>query len=68
MNLRVILHRISGAQKLKYKSWSVQLNPQKLEPRFWQKRNVEILDVSLGDYIAELRRRVEAVPVAGGGP
>jgi hypothetical protein len=68
VNLRVILHRISGAQKLKYKSWSVQLNPQKLEPEFWQKRNVDILEVPLADYIAELRRRIEAWPVAGGAP
>jgi len=68
VNLRVILHRISGAQRLKYKSWSVQRDPQQLEPEFWEKRNVEVLNVDLGDYIAELRRRVEALPVAGGGP
>ncbi len=66
-NLRVILHRIWGAQKLKYKSWSVQLKPSSIECNFWQKRDVEILDVGVADYIAELQRRVEALPAAGGG-
>jgi hypothetical protein len=65
-NLRAILHRIWGAQKLKRNSWSVQLKPQAIENKLWQRRNVEILDVSAADYIAELRRRVESLPVAGG--
>ena len=57
-----------GRQKLKRNSWSVQLKPQAIESNFWQRRNVEILDVSAADYIAELQRRVEALPVAGGAP
>ena len=44
----------------------MQLKPQAIECNFWQKRDVEILDLGVADYIAELRRRVEALPAAGG--
>jgi SIR2-like domain len=53
-NLRVILHRIWGEQKLKYKSWAVQLRPSELDREFWELRGVDVLDVPLDDYIAEL--------------
>ncbi|MFQ5858478.1 MAG: SIR2 family protein [Anaerolineae bacterium] len=65
-NLRVILHRIWGQQKLTYKSWAIQLNPQELDQQFWMKRDVEILDARLEDYVAALNERVEALPDAGG--
>lgn len=61
-NLRAILHRIWGEQRLSYNSWSVQLNPQPLEQRFWDRRNVEILDVSLKEYIAALNDRLKVLP------
>lgn len=66
-NLRVILHRIWGEQKLSYKSWAIQLNPQELDLRFWLKRDVDILNVRLENYIAALGERVQAVPPVGGG-
>ena len=44
-NLRVILHRIWGQQKLNYKSWAIQVDPEAIEREFWQKRGVDILDV-----------------------
>lgn len=65
-NLRVILHRIWGQQKLTYKSWAIQLEPQELDQQFWMKRDVEILDVRLDDYVAALSERVGALPHAGG--
>lgn len=57
-NLRVILHRIWGEQKLSWQSWSIQLNPQPIEQRIWQKRDVDILDTSLEVYIDELSKRI----------
>ena len=60
-NLRAILHQIWGEQRLSFNSWSVQLHPQPLEQKFWDKRNVEILDVSLQDYIAALNDRLGVV-------
>jgi hypothetical protein len=53
-NLRVILHRIWGEQKLKYKSWAVQVRPSELDREFWELRGVDVLDVPLDDYVAAL--------------
>jgi hypothetical protein len=62
-NLRVLLHRIWGDQKLRYQSWSVQLGPNELEQRFWAARGVEILDERLEEYTAGLERAL-APPTA----
>ena len=65
-NLRVILQRIWGEAKLTYSSWAVQLNPPDLDKRFWNKRNVEILNISLDEYVAGLERQLAALPSPGG--
>jgi hypothetical protein len=65
-NLRVILHRIWGEQKLSWKSWAVQLNPEPIELEFWDQRGVDIVDVRLDEYVAALHERLEALPEAGG--
>jgi SIR2-like domain len=57
-NMRAILHRIWGEQRLSFNSWAIQLNPQSLDQKFWDKRNVEIFDVSLEEYIHELKVRL----------
>jgi hypothetical protein len=61
-NLRVILHRIWGEQKLTYKSWAVQLNPGPLDHEFWQKRGVEIFNVRLEEYVEALMTRLQELP------
>jgi SIR2-like domain len=57
-NLRVILHRIWGQQPFedKFTSWAIQKDPSPLEKRLWNKRNVEILDVEMRDYVEVLQR------------
>ena len=65
-NLRVILHRIWGEQKLSWKSWAIQLDPDPMEEEFWRKRGVDILNVRLEEYIATLSERVQALSVVGG--
>src|SRR5262249_28529901 len=67
-NLRVILHRIWGEQKLTYKSWAIQLNPEPIERKFWNKREVDIFDVRLEEYIAALHERLQVLSHPGGGP
>src|SRR6266536_246808 len=57
-NLRVILHRIWGRSPLTYPSWAIQRNPSKIEEKFWEKRDVDVLDVPLDEYIDELWRRL----------
>jgi hypothetical protein len=53
-NLRVILHRIWGEQKLKYRSWAVQRRPSELDREFWEMRGVDVLDVPLDGYVGAL--------------
>lgn len=65
-NLRVILRRIWRDQSLSYASWAIDVRRQLLEERFWQERGVEIINASLEEYIAELGRRVQALPAADG--
>jgi hypothetical protein len=52
-NLRVILHRIWGQQPFedRFASWAIQKDPSRLEEKLWRRRNVEILDVDLEDYV-----------------
>lgn len=66
-NLRVILHRIWGQQKLNYKSWAIQKDPAELDQKFWLKRDVDILDIDLETYIAVLGQKLESLLPAGGG-
>jgi len=67
-NLRVILHRIWGEQKLTYKSWAIQLNPSPLDLEYWRKRDVDILDIRLDDYVSALTERMQGLARAGGSP
>lgn len=53
-NLRVILHRIWGEQRLKYKSWAIQRDPDRLEREFWGLRGVDVYDVALEEYVPAL--------------
>jgi hypothetical protein len=61
-NLRVILHRIAGAQSLTYKSWAVQTKPTQMDEKFWGRREVDILDMPLERYVAVLRGRARLLP------
>lgn len=57
-NLRVILYRIWGEQKLSYKSWAVHLNPGPVDTEAWGQRGVDVLDVPLESYVQELSQRI----------
>jgi hypothetical protein len=59
-NLRVILRRIWGAQKLKFNSWAVQLKPEDLDQIFWMKRDIQIINAELHDYITQLVDSLDA--------
>jgi hypothetical protein len=62
-NLRVILHRI-WSEHMKtgtYSSWAIQLDPEELDQKFWQKRNVEVIDMRLEQYLVLLRDRLCAL-------
>lgn len=57
-NLRVILHRIWGEQKLSYKSWAIQCEPSEIDQRFWVERGVEMIDARLEEYVPILEQYV----------
>jgi hypothetical protein len=63
-NMRVILHRLAGEQKLTYKSWAIQRHPTELDQKFWDRRDVDILDVGLDDYILPLQEAMRQMPEA----
>jgi hypothetical protein len=53
-NLRAILRRIWGEQETTHGSWAIQRYADPIERAFWNKRNVEILELDLEDYIDRL--------------
>jgi SIR2-like protein len=60
-NVRVILHRIWGQQRLDYTSWAVQRHAQALDERLWSKRGVEIMDIPLEYYSTALEAGLAAL-------
>jgi hypothetical protein len=66
-NLRVILHRIWGEQKLTYKSWAIQGKLELIDRDFWRKREVDVFNVPLEDYISGLGERLKELPHVGDG-
>ena len=55
-NLRVILNRLWSDQPLTYRSWAVQPEPRPLEREFWRRRDVEVHELALDDYVEILSR------------
>jgi class 3 adenylate cyclase len=65
-NLRGILPRLLGQQRLNYKSWGVHSTPvEPFERGLWRDRDIELLDTRLDDYLAALRQHLDALPHAG---
>jgi DNA-binding SARP family transcriptional activator/class 3 adenylate cyclase len=61
-NLRVILNRLWGDNPLNYRSWAVQPETRPLEREFWRRRDVDVLDLPLEDYVTALARYVGLEP------
>jgi hypothetical protein len=55
-NFRAILYYIYNHRLRDNDWWAIQLNPDRLERRSWEKRNVEIINVTLEQYIPALER------------
>jgi hypothetical protein len=63
-NLRAILQRIWQEQRGEgYTNWAVLLDPEKIDKESWEKRNVQVIEVPLDEYVGRfegtLRRRLE---------
>jgi hypothetical protein len=59
-NLRAILRRIWGEQVTSFGSWAIQKHVDPIEQAFWAKRNVEILNLDLEEYLDLLRAALDA--------
>jgi DNA-binding SARP family transcriptional activator len=53
-SLRLVLDRISGGEPLAYRSWAVRHEARPLEREFWRKRDVDLLEQPLEDYVEAL--------------
>ncbi len=62
-SLRVFLHRVFGTDPISYRSWAVLPGAQSIQREFWRHRGVDLYDVPLADFVADLERRLgEVVP------
>jgi hypothetical protein len=59
-NLRVMLHRIWRERDRGYRSWAVQLDPDLVDEELWSRREVDVFDLALDDYVRQLTRQLEA--------
>jgi SIR2-like domain len=63
-NLRVMLHRLWEQQKGKnYQYWAIQSKPDTIDSAAWSKRGVNVLQVSVEDFVAAAEQRFLAQPV-----
>jgi hypothetical protein len=53
-SLRLVLDRISGSEPLTYRSWAVRHEARPLEREFWRKRDIDLLEQPLEDYVEAL--------------
>jgi SIR2-like domain len=54
-NLRAILYRLWSDRRRDRDWWAIQVNPGELERKSWRRRGVEILDISLEEYVERLQ-------------
>jgi DNA-binding SARP family transcriptional activator len=53
-NLRVVLNRLWSDQPLSYRSWAVQPDAKALEREFWRRRDVDVHELPLEQYVEAL--------------
>jgi hypothetical protein len=57
-NLRVILHQLWRERDLGYRSWAVHRDPDPLDRELWRRRDVDVYDVPLDEYVHALRHQL----------
>jgi hypothetical protein len=63
-NFRVMLYRLWGEQEGKnFKSWAIQKNPDPIDRTAWDERGVDILPVSVEDFVAAVEQRLPPTAV-----
>ena len=62
-HLRLLLNRLWGDEKVGYRSWSVQPDASALETEFWRRRDVDLFELGLDDYVTALGHRLAEVAI-----
>jgi hypothetical protein len=57
-NLRLVLARVWGSDRVAYRSWAVQAEAKPLERQFWRARDVDLLEAPLDEYTGALARHL----------
>lgn len=57
-NLRAFLHRIWATRPDRCRSWAIQHKPELLEAKSWGKRDVDVFDEDLNEYVTQLSRQL----------
>lgn len=65
-NLRTVLQRVFAPRR--GYAWAVEPAPSAMSQKFWNRQSVDILDLSLEQFVAGLSERVQNLPAAGGRP
>jgi DNA-binding SARP family transcriptional activator len=60
-NLRVVLHRLWGDQRVNYRSWAVHEEPIPLEEAFWRQRDVAVVHRTVDEYVEALGGAIDAL-------
>lgn len=55
-NMRVLLKEVTTSSKI---SWAILKEPSAFEERIWRRRNVDIYDVALEEFIGEMSNEIE---------
>src|SRR6266511_847251 len=63
-SLRVFLHRAFSDQPISYRSWAVLPGAHPIQREFWRQRGVDLFDIELEDFVADLERRLAEVAPA----
>jgi tetratricopeptide (TPR) repeat protein len=63
-SLRVFLHRVFGDEPISYRSWAVLPGAHPVQHEFWRRRGVDLYDVPLEDFVADVERRLAEVAPA----
>ena len=63
----MILRRIWGQRALDWTSWAIQKDPNEIERQLWKKREVDVFDVPLDEYISSLDSAFPDPPAEGVG-
>lgn len=60
-NLRVLLRRIWGNRRFTWNSWAIQKDCEEVDRRFWQRHDVELIEMRLEEYTEKLRQQLDSL-------